>query len=150
MGVQTSEVGYISAMPRREDHEVRQGHVGHWIKKKTKNKFMFLFGFVIRIFKPICHKSLQHNQIYIFISNTTRFGRQRPSSDHHYKAFTTRQNTVRLYSQYLIPQTYIAIFIKMQKLLYEIRKNCHAGSVLARDVRYSSSSCLQLIKRTIN
>jgi len=21
-------------MPRREDHEVRQGHVGHWIKKK--------------------------------------------------------------------------------------------------------------------
>jgi len=20
-------------MPRREDHEVRQGHVGHWIKK---------------------------------------------------------------------------------------------------------------------
>jgi len=22
-------------MPRREDHEVRQGHVGHWIKKKT-------------------------------------------------------------------------------------------------------------------
>ena len=32
MGVPTSEVGYISAMPRREDHEVRQGHV--WIKKK--------------------------------------------------------------------------------------------------------------------
>jgi len=22
-------------MPRREDHEVRKGHVGHWIKKKT-------------------------------------------------------------------------------------------------------------------
>jgi len=34
MGVPTSEVGYTSAMPRREDHEVRQGHVGHWIKKK--------------------------------------------------------------------------------------------------------------------
>jgi len=33
MGVPTSEVGYTSAMPRREDHEVRQGHVGHWIKK---------------------------------------------------------------------------------------------------------------------
>ena len=38
MGVPNSEVGYTSAMPRREDHEVRQGHVGHWIKKKTKNK----------------------------------------------------------------------------------------------------------------
>jgi len=34
MGVPTSEVGYTSAMPRREDHEVRKGHVGHWIKKK--------------------------------------------------------------------------------------------------------------------
>ena len=28
MGVPTSEVGYTSAMPRKEDHEVRQGHVG--------------------------------------------------------------------------------------------------------------------------
>jgi len=36
MGVPTSEVGYTSAMPRREDHEVRKGHVGHWIKKKKK------------------------------------------------------------------------------------------------------------------
>jgi len=34
MGVPTSEVCYTSAMPRREDHEVRKGHVGHWIKKK--------------------------------------------------------------------------------------------------------------------
>jgi len=33
MDVPTSEVGYNSAMPRREDHEVRKGHVGHWIKK---------------------------------------------------------------------------------------------------------------------
>jgi len=31
MGVPTSEVGYTSAMPRREDHEVRKGHVGHWL-----------------------------------------------------------------------------------------------------------------------
>jgi len=30
MGVPTSEVGYTSAMPRREDHEVHKGHVGHW------------------------------------------------------------------------------------------------------------------------
>ena len=28
MGVPTSEVGYTSAIPRREDHEVRKGHVG--------------------------------------------------------------------------------------------------------------------------
>ena len=35
MGVPTSEIGYTSAMPRREDHEVRKGHVGHWIKKKN-------------------------------------------------------------------------------------------------------------------
>ena len=27
MGVPTSEVGYIPAMPRREDHEVYKGHV---------------------------------------------------------------------------------------------------------------------------
>jgi len=33
MGVPTSEVGYTSAMPRREDHEVRKAHVGHSIKK---------------------------------------------------------------------------------------------------------------------
>ena len=38
MGVPTSEVGYTSAMPRREDHEVRKVHVGHWIKKKNIRK----------------------------------------------------------------------------------------------------------------
>jgi len=31
MGVPNSEVGYTSAMPRREDHEVRKGHVGLWM-----------------------------------------------------------------------------------------------------------------------
>jgi len=35
MGVPTLEVDYTSAMPRREDHEVHQGHAGHWIKKKN-------------------------------------------------------------------------------------------------------------------
>jgi len=30
MGVPTSEVDYNSAMPRREDHQVRKGHVGRW------------------------------------------------------------------------------------------------------------------------
>jgi len=30
MGVPTSEVGYTSAMPRREDHEVHKDMWGHW------------------------------------------------------------------------------------------------------------------------
>ena len=42
MGVPSSEVIYTSAMPRREDHEVRQGHVGHWIKKIKKNRGLYV------------------------------------------------------------------------------------------------------------
>jgi hypothetical protein len=34
MGVPTSEVGYISAMPRREDHEVHKRTCGGIGKKK--------------------------------------------------------------------------------------------------------------------
>jgi hypothetical protein len=34
MGVPTSEVGYIPAMPRREDHEVHKGHVVALEEKK--------------------------------------------------------------------------------------------------------------------
>jgi len=30
MGVPNSEVGYTSAMPRREDHEVHKDMWGHW------------------------------------------------------------------------------------------------------------------------
>ena len=33
MGFPTSEVGYTSAMPRREDHEVHKGHVVAMDKK---------------------------------------------------------------------------------------------------------------------
>jgi len=33
MGVPTSEVGYTSAMPRREDHEVLKDKWGHWEEK---------------------------------------------------------------------------------------------------------------------
>jgi hypothetical protein len=33
MGVPTSEVGYTTAMPRREDHEVPKDMWWHWIKK---------------------------------------------------------------------------------------------------------------------
>jgi len=41
MGVPTWEVGYTSAMPRREDHEVRQGHVGRWERKKINKDLLF-------------------------------------------------------------------------------------------------------------
>jgi len=34
MGVPTSEVGYTSAMPMREDHEVHKDMWGYWRKKK--------------------------------------------------------------------------------------------------------------------
>jgi len=34
MGVPTSQVGYTSAMPRREDHEVHKDMWVHWTKKK--------------------------------------------------------------------------------------------------------------------
>jgi len=33
MGVPNSEVGYTSAMPRREDHEVHKDIWGHWGKE---------------------------------------------------------------------------------------------------------------------
>jgi len=33
MGVPTSEVGYTSAMPRREDHEVHRDMWGQWEEK---------------------------------------------------------------------------------------------------------------------
>ena len=44
MGVPTSEVVYTYAMPRREDHEVRQGHVGHWEKKETIHNILASLG----------------------------------------------------------------------------------------------------------
>ena len=37
MGVPTWEVGYTSAMPRREDHEVRQGHVDFIFNHKVRH-----------------------------------------------------------------------------------------------------------------
>ena len=39
MGVQTSEVGYTPAMPRREDHEVHKDMWWHWTKKKLYNMY---------------------------------------------------------------------------------------------------------------
>ena len=39
MGVSTSEVGYTSAMPRREDHEVHKDMWGHWDKNTHHVKY---------------------------------------------------------------------------------------------------------------
>jgi len=36
MGVPASEVGYTSAVPRREDHEVHKDMWGHWGEEKKK------------------------------------------------------------------------------------------------------------------
>jgi len=38
MGVPTSEVGYTSAMSRREGHEVHKDMLGGALKKKKKRK----------------------------------------------------------------------------------------------------------------
>jgi len=38
MGVPTSEVGYTSAMPRREDHEVHKDMWGHWEREREREK----------------------------------------------------------------------------------------------------------------
>jgi len=54
-------------------------------------------------FKAICNKSVKHNYIYFYLSMTTCFGLQRPSSGHQYKTSKIRQNTVWLYSQNGIP-----------------------------------------------
>ena len=44
MGVPNSEVGYTPAMPRREDHEVHNGHVVALDKKKkvSSTKLQFI------------------------------------------------------------------------------------------------------------
>jgi hypothetical protein len=43
MGVPNSEVGYIPAMPRREDHEVHMGHV----VTLEKNKYLFYLVYML-------------------------------------------------------------------------------------------------------
>jgi len=40
MGIPNSEVGYTSAMPRREDHEVHKDMWGHWGKNKEKKNLL--------------------------------------------------------------------------------------------------------------
>jgi hypothetical protein len=39
MGVPTSEVGYTTAMPTREDHEVYKDMWWHWIKKTIEKRW---------------------------------------------------------------------------------------------------------------
>ena len=53
MGVPTSEVGYTSTMPRREDHEVRKGHVWHWIKKKFFDVLLTVHLSIILVFNQL-------------------------------------------------------------------------------------------------
>jgi hypothetical protein len=40
MGFPTSEVGYTTAMPRREDHEVHKDMWWHWGKKNNHKYFL--------------------------------------------------------------------------------------------------------------
>jgi hypothetical protein len=43
MGVPTSKVGYSTAMPRREDHEVHKDMWWHWIKIKIKKSCYIIY-----------------------------------------------------------------------------------------------------------
>jgi hypothetical protein len=40
MGAPTSEVGYTTAMPRREEHEVRKDMWWHWEEEKGGGKYL--------------------------------------------------------------------------------------------------------------
>ena len=52
MGVPTLEVGYTSAMPRREDGKVHKDMWGHWKKKlrKVPEQLVLLVGFICALF----------------------------------------------------------------------------------------------------
>ena len=57
MGLPTSEVGYTSAMPRREDHEAHKTTCGGIGKKKIA-KIRFRFPAVVTVFMdPVIRKS---------------------------------------------------------------------------------------------
>jgi len=62
MSVPTSEVGYTSAMPRREDHEVHKDMWGHWRGGRNITNiyiymYIYLYEYVCvinyKIFRPI-------------------------------------------------------------------------------------------------
>jgi hypothetical protein len=63
MGVPTSEVGYTTAMPRKEDHEVHKDMWWHWIKRNISLKIRTFTGrFIIYsgITKIYYRKTLGH------------------------------------------------------------------------------------------
>jgi len=49
MGVPNSEVGYTSAMPRREDHEVHKDMWGHWVG----GEILFSLSGLLRMINPL-------------------------------------------------------------------------------------------------
>jgi len=51
MGVPTSEVGYISGMPRREDHKVHKDMWGHSGEKKPSRRTVFVLILLFRLVK---------------------------------------------------------------------------------------------------
>jgi hypothetical protein len=55
MGVPTSEVGYTTAMPRREDHEVHKDMWWHWIKRNIANDGKAANNYVFRPLKGHLH-----------------------------------------------------------------------------------------------
>jgi len=63
MGVPTSEVGYTSAMPRREDHEVHKDMWGHW-GKYIYIKFHYIYIYKMELeFRTAYHLSLSQARL---------------------------------------------------------------------------------------
>ena len=78
MGVPNSEVGYTSAMPRREDHEVHKDIWGHWGVGGGENKILVQVKWTVRLRScmswyirdmfPSTFCSTPHFPSFIFIS----------------------------------------------------------------------------------
>jgi len=54
MGVPTSDVGYTSAMPRREDHEVHKDMWGHWGTNKNGDQGKVIDSVIDLMFTGQC------------------------------------------------------------------------------------------------
>jgi hypothetical protein len=67
MGVPTSEVGYTSAMPRREDHEVHIKDMWwHWEKK--------IFFYIITQTSRFSKKVIEYKMCFNFLYNLMFIG----------------------------------------------------------------------------
>ena len=64
MGVPNSEVGYTSAMPRREDNAVRKGHVGSLDKKSI----IIIIIIIIVFFVILCSGA---SDLPLFVNDAT-------------------------------------------------------------------------------